>query len=297
MNKPFTREEVAKAYNEATEQVRATFTDEKTTQTLVDLGKDLQLHIDQSGLLGREAGYLLLGLTNPAEFSSRLKEGGFADIMVNKIVLDLNKKIFIPLRDSLREAAQAPEVSEPEESQETPQSAVPSAGEPLSAPEALINQFEEQQTPSVYAPPPQSPSYPNQANITSYVRPVAEPKKPQTINRIQPQLQPQQATSVRQVPQQTFATQQPQMNQVRPKSEDARYTLPNDRLLEDHEEPHIDIAAPATLAAREQSPVPTPSGNLGQKPVPPTPPVAPKPLVTQYATDPYREPIENDDLQ
>lgn len=95
--------------------------------------------------------------------------------------------------------------------------------------------------------------------------------------------------------------------------------IANDRLLEDHEEPHIDIKtpdAPAPLPSNEQlqrheAPVipqqpmqaPVAKAPIEQPVVPPPPPqqplaaapkVPPPPPITSYAKDPYREPIDEE---
>ena len=72
MNDSFTKEQVLAAYNAAPDFVRATFNDEKTTQIVIGLQTKYQLHIDSAGILAKEIGYLLLGLTNPSKFASRI---------------------------------------------------------------------------------------------------------------------------------------------------------------------------------------------------------------------------------
>jgi hypothetical protein len=93
--------------------------------------------------------------------------------------------------------------------------------------------------------------------------------------------------------------------------------LDSSKLLEDHEEPHIELKAPAPSAPAMQSPqikpqppmpttpasMPTPSVPpapvTSRPPAPPIRPLPPKPIpppppITSYGVDPYREPLDDE---
>lgn len=95
MNETITKEQVLQAYNAAPGHVREKFNDEKTTQLIVDLQSRLGRN---DGILGKETGYLLLGLTDPKTFASNLSSEGFSDSAIREINKELNDKIFLSLQ-------------------------------------------------------------------------------------------------------------------------------------------------------------------------------------------------------
>lgn len=61
------------------------------------------LHIDQGGVLEREIMLLLMGIESPDEFAAALKsEAAIAEDVVRNIMTDVNREIFIPLREEMR---------------------------------------------------------------------------------------------------------------------------------------------------------------------------------------------------
>lgn len=111
MNESFTKEQVLTAYNDAPALVRAAFNDEKTTELVIEFQKRFQLHVDKVGLLAKEVGYLLLGLTDSNKFSIHLKEGGFPDSTISEIANEINQKIFSQIRkEEIKESVAEKEV-------------------------------------------------------------------------------------------------------------------------------------------------------------------------------------------
>ncbi|MBI4065600.1 hypothetical protein HY412_00195 [Candidatus Kaiserbacteria bacterium] len=155
------------------------------------------LHIDQGAILERELMLVLLGFEGPDEFADALyKELPVSKQTIADIMADINKEVFVPLREEMRKS-------------------------------------------SAEVKPPQ---------------PASSPQKPVSSN-------------------------QP----------------PASRLLEDHEEPHIEFKKttppppPNLPGVIHHSPLPTQKPAPSIIPTPPKsiPPVPPKP----YSSDPYREPI------
>jgi len=282
MNDSITKEQVLNAYNSAPDIVRAAFNDEKTTQVIIDLQAKFRLHIDQSGLLGKCTGYMLLGLLPPPEFLEKLVVAGIPRGDAQAIMTEINQKIFVPLREQMQKA---PPSTAPAESAE----------------------------PSV----PAEVKYSHPA-IPRLVVPTAptEPKKFFHLqNKIAPPLPRPANPGLRGI---LASVANPA---------DAR------KMLEDHEEPHIEFkkAIPKNLpgalppiavpkaAAPQGAPIQprpiapgarftpmtpqavTPAASIPEvrpsfaipkveppKPVAPTTPAPAKP----YSADPYREPIE-----
>ncbi len=258
------------------------------------------LRIDQGGVLEREIMLLLMGIDDPTEFAQALaEEARLGQEAIQRIAQDVNDQIFVPLQAEMRKggAGQQPRpVGAP----------VPSYARPA-------------QTPGVIGPPPQSPSYFHLENKIP-----APPKAMQGAVPVRP------TQSSGRPPVSNSASLPPKSVLPRPAGA-SRPGLDPKRLLEDHEEPHIDIKGaetPLQQALRTVLPRPSvapgvvgpPPPNLPgvithppltpptpiAPPQPPLPPTLPKPIPPAappappvspappkpYSADPYREPID-----
>lgn len=250
-----TQEQAINAYRNAPEAIRAVFNSEETAGIVPHLQKRLGLHIDSAGILAKEIGYLLLGITDPNKFIVRLKNNNFSDQTIDAIVTEINQKIFIPLREKMKSGGTTvPEVAKP---------AAPQTTATRQPPAALA---------STYAPPLQSPRY---------TRPVDEsvsdhPAQPLNIQRAAPPSLSATKSAVRAA---MSAPSKP---------------LPNEKLLEDHEEPHIEFDKTPPPVQRHVVSAPLPPPNLPGAMPPVAPPPSPRPIPSAkpYASDPYREPID-----
>src|SRR3989344_3095661 len=64
-----------------------------------NLMRKYALHIDQGGILERELMLLLMGIEDPEEFASSLKsEAAIPEEMMLRIMDDINREVFVPLR-------------------------------------------------------------------------------------------------------------------------------------------------------------------------------------------------------
>lgn len=267
------------------------------------------LHLDQGGILEREIMLLLMGVEDPTEFGQALAEEARLDQKtINGIMQDVNNQIFIPLRDEMRNApAPAPQPPKPVTPPPTPPTPVvapaptppmpvavpapapvaPAAPAPSSAPVTEpqgVNIFAPRTwTPpkadpvpglpdGTYAPPLQSPRYPNQENISSYVRTVAF-KRPQPINRIQPPVRTTQPPATPTAPSAVRAAP-PSLAEV-PK--DVGGPPPNLPGTTPEQQPSTPLNASLRTMSGEHS--------VGQNVVAPRP----------YSSDPYHEPIEGEE--
>jgi len=271
MNDIITKDQVLTAYNSAPDLVRATFNDEATTQTLVELQAKFQIQVDSASILGKEVGYLLLGLTDPNTFTNRLKNSGFSEQVVTEIAKEITQKIFVPLREKMRNEGVA----------------IPEPVKPVM--------------------PPVPPTPPREA-----FRPFGQP------TQANPQFAPRPTQINATMPNYSGGKPQPASAQG---SGEAKYfhlenkipapavpPAPNEKLLEDHEEPHIEFRQAPTPAnpARTAPPPPNLPGVIPEvRPSPellkvePQIPIAqPKPVppisipARPYSSDPYREPID-----
>lgn len=101
MIEPFNIEDVVAAYKSASDAAQTVFNDDQTTQILLDLDTELGLDEEQAHVLGREVGYVLVGLTDQNDFTDRLKASEFPPDAVNAILFEVMKKIFLPLSKQL----------------------------------------------------------------------------------------------------------------------------------------------------------------------------------------------------
>jgi hypothetical protein len=66
------------------------------------------IHVDQGGILERELLLMLLGQEQPADFVAELQTAGIAPDVVRSLINDINKEVFIPLREQEEQSGVAP---------------------------------------------------------------------------------------------------------------------------------------------------------------------------------------------
>jgi hypothetical protein len=203
--------------------IRRFFAQRKLGETAHRLMERYALHIDQGAVLERELMFLLLGIKSPDEFASEL----YAQLPVSRqivldIISDINKEVFVPLREEM------------------------------------------QKTSAEVKPPQPKPPQPQRSELRNVLASVTKETK----------------------------------------------------LLEDHEEPHIEIRDKVQGSSSLPTSVPLKPFNLPLTPIPPnlpgvihhsplaspkataTPPKPispvppPAPIIKEYSSDPYREPVD-----
>lgn len=225
-----------------------------------DLMKKYNLHIDQGGILEREIMLLLMGVESPDEFTQALtEEAKLGQEMIDSIVQDVNTQIFMPLREEeMKSGGMSEQQSIKSVEPAKPMMPPPPPPPPPRSVNILSASPAFELPKGMYAPPPQSPRYINQEDMSAFIHTVPA-QQPKSINRIQT---PPAKTSTPTSPKATQGT-----------------AIDNSRLLEDHEEPHIEFK-------KAQPPANLPGALSPQKPSIPTTPAQP------YSVDPYREPID-----
>jgi|SRR3989344_949367 len=288
--KRYSDTEIIQRTNTAPQPVRDVIEDVQTALYIAELGQKYSLHIDKIGMLAELNRNMLLGLVGPEEFLQELVAAGIQDKDAREIMTEINQKIFVPLREQMKK--RPPTATEPVK----PVAPQMAPSRPMGAPAPLYAR--PTQAPGVVGPPPQSPSYFHLENKI--------PAPPKAM---------QGAVPVRS----TQSSGRPPISNSAPLPPKSvlppRAGLDPKRLLEDHEEPHIDIKGaetplqqalrtvlpPANLPGVITHPPLTPPAPIAppQPPLPPTPPkpIPPTPLVSPippkpYSADPYREPID-----
>jgi hypothetical protein len=280
MRKTFTKEQILEAHKNIPDAVREVFGSEETADLVSAIRGKYALHIDVAGVFSKSLGYLLLGLISPQEFLEELVATGVPDKDARGIVVEINQKIFVPLREEEMKTSQ-PAKSVTPQPPPRPQSLVT----PPTAPAPVLPK-------GIYAPPLQSPRYFHLENkISPPLRPLNAPRSGA----------PGERSALR--------------NILAAVTKEVPMPMNDEKLLEDHEEPRIEFnKTPPSIVSRITPPqnlpgvilhpplIPQPrpgvaSGEAGPiipkvEPSAPPKPSVPAAPAKPYSGDPYREPIE-----
>ncbi len=254
-----TGEQVRAAYDSAPAPIRQTFSSDDTTRIIIDLQSRHKLHVDSTGVLGKQVGYLLLGLITPMEFLGGLVEAGVSAEAAKDIVSEVNERIFIPLRAKMQGVQPT---TRPGQSSTPAPSSVPVFGAP-----PVIASAPLLPTPSLHSTSPQS----TQVITTTGGWPGAPAGN----------WQPAAAVHVYVPGPAPHHTQPPAPTAVAP--EHQAYVPAPVEIRATTTQPPVPVAPPEPVAHISR-PVPQPPANLPGAPVE-------KPIEKAYVADPYREPM------
>lgn len=106
----YSYEEKKKIYQSLPMDIQEAITSVDSGEAIDDIAKKYSLHIDQIAELGGETGDVLLGISDPMDFVENVSNKLKVDKkMASQIVGDINEKIFVNIKDSLRQIhSQAP---------------------------------------------------------------------------------------------------------------------------------------------------------------------------------------------
>ena len=230
-----------------------------------------KLHIDVAGRLSDEITMLMVGITDPKEFIQNLaKEALVPEASLSLIVAEINQKIFVPLREEMRKGPQ-PQAAPP-----SPKATEGTARESVLQPRTTIIPA----NPNLPPRPAEASGVggPHPAQMFASVPRYIPPKKYFNLQNKIPPPAGSQASAMR----------------------DGSLASTDKKLLEDHEEPHIEFNK-TPMPVKTAPPPPNLPGVIQPTPIPeppfpPLPPPAKKPEpvvpVAPYSSDPYREPLE-----
>lgn len=284
--KHFTDQEIEQAIKRSPKLIQnEIMTGEDTAVIIAGLGKTRGLHIDQIGTLAELNRNMLLGLISPDEFLKDLIEAKIPEKDARDIMKEINEKIFVPLREEMRKGLPT-EVKHAEVKPPQAQSVAPQ--EPR---ESIL-----QPRTTMIPANPNLPQRPAEASGVGGSRPTQTPSitpkyvPPKKYFHLQnnkiPTTPPQPSPQLR------------QGYDGHSKAGDVSLTYVNPaKLLEDHEEPHLDIsekvqvASPPTIQRKVYEPPPNLPGAIYHPPIPKPSNLPPTPSSKPYSSDPYREPI------
>lgn len=330
--KHYTTQELLAISNKVPLPVQEALSSETTITTISNLGVSSKLHIDEIGLIAELNVQMLLGLISPPEFLQELITAGIAEKDAREIMTEINQKIFVPLREEMRKGPQQEKPPMPRPT--LPPTVPPAPPPPMPPPQAAVPsyQFPALPRPSRLPPPPPIPTPPPQPSFAPPPPPPAPWQNVQPLNTVIIPANPQMPTRAPQAsvsmpryipPTSRWGSQtSPTLKPATPRPPSAGWQTTGQqrgqtpiparqtdtsKLLEDHEEPHIELGkAPAPLRIFPPRPTAPPrpsvaSGGVGpppnlpgamQPPPIPKPPTTPPPPPASYSNDPYREPVE-----
>ncbi|MFA5987625.1 MAG: hypothetical protein WC797_03180 [Candidatus Paceibacterota bacterium] len=98
-----TSEQVNNRFDKLPEDLKDAILSVDTANIMLTVGQGHQLHVDQIGEMADEAGLVLMGFTPPTQFVGNISRRLKVDRLVaNEIANDINEKLFVKVRDSLK---------------------------------------------------------------------------------------------------------------------------------------------------------------------------------------------------
>lgn len=249
------------------------------------------IHVDQAGVLEAELLLMLVGQSRPTEFVKALEDAGIDKEKVRAIANDVNREVFVRLRQEERkQAAQVPSRAS------SPITQVATAEKSLAATTSSDRPREAKTVPPPPNLPGQIPAPPPTPRPAPPPPPRIEVPTPPPAPAVQPEPAPAPKPPVQDQNTRIIHTMARDMQALKSGEDPFRVAHP---------------APPAWAAAPQSAPVappPPPVAPVAKpEPVPPQAPVPPAPQapppapatneplrahLKQYGVDPYREPIE-----
>lgn len=273
--------------------VRSFFASGKTREVTKRILQNYNLHIDQAGAVERAIVLLLLGISSPDEFIETLsKEAHLDDATVSSIVDSVNKEIFVPLQQEVRDESKGQvETSAGKEGTETQPPSQPAEHQSeMLPPKAALPQVKPSPATvsAAVSPRPQTPPLAPQQPPAQVTTTPPSPKLPQpptpesSINKLAGWRSDAPAQSAPTPP--TTPSTQPASPAQPPETPNPPVTPTNNQIPE-HESPARTAPPPPNLPGTPSQSQATPAGPQEAPPAPP--------IVKSYAVDPYREPIDD----
>ncbi len=264
-----TSEQFRSAYSKLPFVLREYIADDELTTITEQVGKEHQLHVDTIGALYRETTNMLLGIINPTQFVGELKSVGVPEESIGTIVQELNEKVFMPLREKIKNQTPEPEDEEGDEIDEEDtvedESSKISQTTPLPA----------QPVPQAFVPP--NPAFVEEHETTP--EPINTPPQPSARTQVSP------------------AKEIPTHIEPAPQEVEPTFSEPHARTMQ---EDMIEMKAaqehnPEKYSLPQEKPQTTPTPIISTPP--PSPPQsnnreALHAVLKNYGIDPYREPPE-----
>lgn len=100
----YSKEQLRRIYDGLPEDVKEAMFSTDSSKVIMEIGNKYKMHIDQISELGKQTGYIMLGVLDPMDFTSILKSKlGLDTQTAGNIVIEINEKIFLKIKESLRQ--------------------------------------------------------------------------------------------------------------------------------------------------------------------------------------------------
>ena len=104
---PYNPQEIEHQFRQLPESLKDQMMSIENSERIFAIGQMFRLTVEQIGFMAEESGYVILGLTHPKDFVSRMSEHLGIDIKkARTITQEINRQIFFPLKEMLKTAHQ-----------------------------------------------------------------------------------------------------------------------------------------------------------------------------------------------
>lgn len=103
----YTPEQLRELYKNLPEDVREAMFAVDSADKIQEIGKKYKLHTDQVGELGKQVGFVMLGILTPRNFVQELTNKlNISPDLARQVAVNINAEIFTPIRESLKKIHQ-----------------------------------------------------------------------------------------------------------------------------------------------------------------------------------------------
>ncbi len=260
---------VASLFSELPRPVQEFIVSPARAQIATELSQKYALHVDQAGVFERSYILMLLGALSPQDFARDLTQSGISDAVAQKLLVEVNERVFVPIQQAERAQSSTPVVSPGTK----PITERP-APVPAEAPQAA--------TPPQPEPEPLAPPIPVPEPVPA--APLPTPPPPQQWDP-QPLQQPWQPTATVHV----YLPPQPPVvvPPVPVASMPVSSAVPTPPQQASYPESTYQVREPSIPSTT----LPTPEPPVRSAPPPPNLPGVPVVTPPHHTNDPYREPL------
>lgn len=109
-----TQEKIKEKFESLPEDVKQAISSIETTNIIIGIGDENKIQIDEIGELVDETGLVMLGFTKPNDFVGNVRSRlNISNDLAEKIAKEINDKVLLRIRESLKKISEPVQVKEP----------------------------------------------------------------------------------------------------------------------------------------------------------------------------------------